>query len=121
MTSPTQNPSLEDVLGAFSMETNPGRETLEIYLRRYPAFAEALIDLSRELCRALPTTVEPLTAEDEARVDAAWRRHVEALSPQAHERFSPTQCWVSKPAEGTTRGHCRSGAANLRRRRGDRG
>jgi hypothetical protein len=83
MTSPNQNPSLEDVLGAFSVETNLGRETLELYLRLYPQFAEALIDLSRELHRALPTPAAPLAAEDEARIDAAWRRHVEALSPQA--------------------------------------
>jgi hypothetical protein len=82
MTSPTQNPSLEDVLGAFSVETNLGRETLELYLRRYPQFAEALIDLSRELHRALPSPAAPLAAEDEARIDAAWRQHVEALSPQ---------------------------------------
>jgi hypothetical protein len=83
MTSPTQNPSLEDALGAFSVETNPGRETLELYLRRYPQFAEALIDLSRELHRASPSPAALLAAEDEARIDAAWRRHVEALSPQA--------------------------------------
>ena len=81
MTNPTQNPSLEDVLGAFSVETKPGRKTLELYLRRYPQFAEALIDLSHELHRALPSPAAPLAAEDEARIDAAWRRHVEALSP----------------------------------------
>ncbi len=83
MTSPTPNPSLEDVLGAFSVEASPDRATLERYLRRYPQFAEALIDLSRELCRALPSAAVSLAAADEARIDAAWRRHVETWSPQA--------------------------------------
>jgi hypothetical protein len=80
--SPIDNPSLEDVLGAFSVEPDPGRDTLALYLRRYPQFAEPLIDLSRELHRELASSVGPHTAEDEARIDAAWRRHVEALNPQ---------------------------------------
>jgi hypothetical protein len=83
MASPTKNPSLEDVLGAFSVEAAPDRETLALYLRRYPQFAEALIDLSRELHRALPNAAAVLTAEDEARIDAAWGRHIGALPPQA--------------------------------------
>jgi hypothetical protein len=83
MTSPIQQPSLEDVLGAFSVESAPDRETLELYLRRYPQFADALIDLSRELHRTLPSSAAPLPAEHEAKIDAAWRRHVEALSPPA--------------------------------------
>src|ERR1700761_1840704 len=82
MTSPTQNPSLEDVLGAFSVEPDPGRETLAAYLRRYPQFAEPLIDLSRELHR-VPVVPRPNTAEDEARIAAAWQRHSEALGPRA--------------------------------------
>lgn len=82
MTSPTQNPSLEDVLGAFSVEPDPGRETLAMYIRRYPQFADPLIDLSRELHRELASAAKPHTAEDEARIDAAWRRHVDALNPQ---------------------------------------
>jgi hypothetical protein len=83
MTSTVQNPSLEDVLDAFSVEPSPGRETLERYLRRYPQFAGQLIDLSRELHRELPDVAGPNTPEDEARIDAAWRRHSEAVSAQA--------------------------------------
>ena len=30
MNSPTGNPSLEDVLGAFSVEPDPGRDTLAL-------------------------------------------------------------------------------------------
>lgn len=81
MNSPTQNPSLEDVLGAFSVEPDPGRETLALYLQRYPQFAEPLIDLSRELHRALPSATRPHTPEDEACIDAAWRRHLNAPNP----------------------------------------
>jgi hypothetical protein len=83
MTSSTQQPPLEDVLDAFAVEPSPSRETLEKYLRRYPEFAGPLIDLSRELHRALPDFERPNTPEEEARVDAAWRRHVEAAGPQA--------------------------------------
>jgi hypothetical protein len=83
MNSPTENPSLEDVLGAFSVEPEPGRETLAMYLQLYPQFAESLIDLSRELHRALASKTTPHTAKDEARIDAAWRRHVDALNPRA--------------------------------------
>lgn len=82
MTGPTRNPSLEDVLGAFSVEPDPGRETLALYLQRYPQFAEPLIDLSRELHRELASAAKPHTPEDEARINAAWRRHVNALNPQ---------------------------------------
>jgi hypothetical protein len=83
MSSPTQRPSLEDVLGAFSVEPSPGRETLERYLRRYPEFAWPLVDLSRELHRALPDFEQPDTPEDEARIDAAWHRHIESVNPEA--------------------------------------
>lgn len=82
MISPTKKPSLEDVLGAFSVEPDPGRETLAVYLQRYPQFAEPLIDLSRELHR-VPVVPRPDTAEDQVRIAAAWRRHSEALGPRA--------------------------------------
>jgi hypothetical protein len=82
MNSPSDNPSLEDVLGAFSVEPDPGRDTLGLYLRRYPQFAEPLIDLSRELHRELASPVVAHTAEDESRIDAAWRRHADATNRQ---------------------------------------
>jgi hypothetical protein len=79
MSGPTASvPALDDVLDAFAMERSPDRTTLERYLRRYPQFADALIDLSRELHRALPSDVESRGAEDEAIMDAAWRRYLEA-------------------------------------------
>ena len=77
------NPALEDVLDAFAVEPSPGRETLEWYLRRYPQFAEALVDLSRELHRELPPETEPETAEEQARVEAAWRGYCQASALHA--------------------------------------
>jgi hypothetical protein len=84
MTNSTSGPAREDVLEAFAIEPSTSRETLESYLRRYPQFADALIDLSRELHRELPQDTGPENAEDQARIDAAWRRHREAGSSQAH-------------------------------------
>jgi hypothetical protein len=76
------NPALEDVLGAFAVEPSPSGETLERYLRRYPQFAPALIDLSRELHREPPRETGVETAEDQARIEAAWRQHCDAVLPQ---------------------------------------
>jgi hypothetical protein len=83
MTNPTQNSSLEDVLGAFSVEPHPDRETLAGYLRRYPQFAEPLIDLARELHREFASRPGRHTTGDEAQIDAAWRRHIGAPNSQA--------------------------------------
>jgi hypothetical protein len=82
MSDPNSNPPLEDVLDAFAVEPTPGRDTLERYLRRYPQFANELIDLSHELHRELPTETAPETAEDQARIEAAWRQH-RVAGPQA--------------------------------------
>ncbi|RKH97263.1 hypothetical protein D7Y15_40795 [Corallococcus sp. AB030] len=78
MTSHTSRPSRDDVLNAFAVEPTPGRETLERYLRDYPDLADDLIDLSRELSRDYCEDKEPLSPEDEALIDAAWRRHQES-------------------------------------------
>jgi hypothetical protein len=85
MSNSGQTPSLEEVLDAFSVEPTPGRETLERYLRRFPLFAEPLIDLSRELHRELPTVMT--TGTDKARIERAWQRHV-AATPAAVDVFT---------------------------------
>jgi len=77
--APDQLPK-KDVLDAFAVEQDPGRETLERYLRAYPQFAAELIDLSRELARHIPEDASPLSSSDQSMIDAAWRRHVEAAS-----------------------------------------
>jgi hypothetical protein len=73
------NPSLDDVLNAFSVESTPDRKTLERYLRRYPQYAEDLVDLFRELHRITSTNAEPETPQEAALIDAAWREHAAAV------------------------------------------
>jgi hypothetical protein len=79
------DPALEEVLDAFAVEATPGRETLERYLRRYPQFAPALIDLSRELRRELPPEAGAESTEDQARIETAWGHHRDAGAPQSSE------------------------------------
>jgi len=68
-------PSREDVLGAFAVEADHGRTTLERYLREYPQYADDLIDLSHELAQHVDVSTAPLSADDEALITSAWRRH----------------------------------------------
>jgi hypothetical protein len=70
--------SKEDILYEFAMETHPGHDTLDRYLREYPQYAAELIDLSIELSREVSENDEPLSAEDLALIDKAWQRHVDA-------------------------------------------
>ncbi len=74
MTSSASRPSLDDVLDAYSVEPDPGHHTLEHYLRSYPEFAKELVDLSRELSRAIPENPAPLTDSEQAMIAAAIRR-----------------------------------------------
>lgn len=74
----------EDVLDAFAVEPNHDRETLERYLREYPDFALALIDLSRELSRSGFESEEELSADDLARINTAWTTHVSS-APQVSD------------------------------------
>jgi len=73
--SQPSRPSLEEILGAFSVEPRPDRETLERYLQAYPECAEELIDLSREVSRDLRQYDAPLSQKDRANIDEAWRLH----------------------------------------------
>jgi hypothetical protein len=80
MTTPANSlPSKEDVLYAFAMETTSGHDTLEQYLRDYPRYAAELIDLSYELSCEVYENEMPLSAEDQALIDSAWKRHADAL------------------------------------------
>ena len=76
MNASAPEPSAEDVLSAFAVEEDYGRETLERYLRLYPAMARQLIDLARELEREIVPDDSPLSAEELTAVDAAWAHHV---------------------------------------------
>jgi hypothetical protein len=80
--------SCEDVLYAFAVEPNPGRHILEQYLRDYPEYAIELIDLSYELSREVDEDEAPLSADDHAVIDSAWRRYVEASPREATNPFA---------------------------------
>jgi hypothetical protein len=87
-TANSNRPPLEDVLDAFSMEPDTDQATLERYLRDYPEYADALIDLSRELSRVILDNEQPLSPEEVALIDAAWRRHQDAEPKAVVDPFS---------------------------------
>ena len=71
--------SCEDVLYAFAVEKNTGRETIERYIQSYPQYANELIDLSLELLRGGCEDDGPLSQEDQALIDRAWQQHTEII------------------------------------------
>lgn len=81
-------PSRESVLDAFAVESEPGRSTLERYLRLYPEYAGELIDLSRELSREACDDAAPLSGADQALIDTAWSQHAAASSAAAADPFA---------------------------------
>ncbi|WP_231565159.1 hypothetical protein [Sphingomonas sp. Ant H11] len=81
-------PSREAVLDAFAVESEPGRSTLERYLRLYPEYAGELIDLSRELSREAYEDAAPLSATDRALIDAAWSQHAKVMPAAAADPFA---------------------------------
>jgi len=83
-----ERPSRESVLDAFAVEREPGRSTLERYLRLYPEYAGELIDLSRELSREIPEDIAPLSATDQALIDAAWLQHAKAMPAAPVDPFA---------------------------------
>lgn len=64
--------SRDEVLRAFAVEKDVGRDTLVRYLGAYPQYADDLVDLSRELARTW--TDADLSEADECSVDAAVTR-----------------------------------------------
>lgn len=82
-----ERPSRESVLDAFAVESERGRSTLERYLRLYPEYAGELIDLSRELSRATYEGASPLSAADQALIDAAWSQHAKAMPALTADPF----------------------------------
>lgn len=81
-------PSRKSVLDAFAVESEPGRSTLERYLRLYPEYAGELIDLSRELSRESCEDAAPLSAADQALIDAAWSQHAKAVPAATSDPFA---------------------------------
>ncbi|MBR0695343.1 hypothetical protein [Bradyrhizobium lablabi] len=67
-------PLEEDVLDAFAAEPSHDAATFQKYLKDYPQFADALVDLSRELSREL-VQEEPFSKRDTAWIDESVRRY----------------------------------------------
>ncbi len=87
MTS-TSRPTREDVLDAFAVEPDAGRETLERYLRNYPEHAAALLDISRELSRDLCDDEDALSAEAQSAINQAWRQHIDVAPEVSADPFT---------------------------------
>lgn len=83
-----ERPSRESVLDAFAVEKEPSRSTLELYLRLYPEYARELVDLSRELSREVYDDTGPLSAVDQALIDAAWSQHAAAIPTATPDPFA---------------------------------
>jgi len=83
-----ERPSREAVLDAFAVESDPDRSTLERYLRLYPEYAAELVDLSHELSREPSEDDAPLSAADQALIDAAWSQHAKALPAAGSDPFA---------------------------------
>ncbi|ULJ82667.1 hypothetical protein MF410_34045 (plasmid) [Rhizobium sp. C104] len=83
-----ERPSREAVLDAFAVESEQDRSTLERYLRLYPEYAAELVDLSRELRREIPEDDAPLSAADQALIEAAWSQHANALPAAGPDPFA---------------------------------
>jgi hypothetical protein len=83
-----ERPSRESVLDAFAVEKEHGRSTLELYLRLYPEYVRELVDLSRELSREVCDDTGPLSAVDQALIDAAWSQHAAAMPAATSDPFA---------------------------------
>lgn len=94
-------PTRDDVLYAFAMESNHGRGTLERYLRRFPEYGTDLIHLSRELSRTVVEDDQPLSSTDQARIERAWSRYKKQLLGVARNPFED----LSEPELGVLAEH----------------
>lgn len=73
--------SKDDVLHAFSAESTPNADTLASYLKRYPQYREALIDLSIELFTAPKFDEVAAEKVQSDKSKQAWSKFQSLLSP----------------------------------------
>lgn len=76
MNAKPHQPSREEVLDAFAVESSHDRETLEHYLLQYPQYSNELVDLSRELSRPLKTEDRPMSPQEVDMIERAWLLHM---------------------------------------------
>jgi predicted kinase len=84
-------PTEEEVLDAFAVEPSHDAATIQQYLKAYPQYAEALIDLSRELSREIAED-EPLSDREIAWIDNAVQRYSGGSSPLRFAQPTVAQC-----------------------------
>lgn len=65
---------LDEVLESFALEAESDPTALARYLRDYPQYVVAIIDLSHEMAQGVPDETSPLSAHDEAQIASAWSR-----------------------------------------------
>jgi hypothetical protein len=80
-------PSYDDVLEAFALEAEWGKATLDKYLRDYPDYAEAILDLATELSREDVVRKERLSAREHALIEVGWTMHVKATPTAVADPF----------------------------------
>lgn len=107
----TPQASKSDVLHAFSAETNPNADTLASYLKRYPQYREALIDLSIELFTAPKFDEVPAEAARSDNAKQAWSRFQSLLSPT--DPASAVPCKVENPLSSLSEQRFRELAGEL--------
>lgn len=88
----TSLPREEDVLNAFAVEPDHDALTIQRYLARYPQFAAAIIDLSRELSREIVEDA-PLSDNETAWVEKTLQqyRNSTAAAPDLFARSTLEQ------------------------------
>lgn len=80
--------TLDEVLDSFAIEADHGRETLESYLRDYPEYAQEILDLSTTLSEPIREDVHPLSAEDQALIEATLAKHLFSRAPAIVDPFA---------------------------------
>ena len=88
MSPAAKRPSRESVLDAFAVESEPGRSTLERYLRLYPEYAGELVDLSRELSREVCNDTRRSPLPIGPRSMRAWSQHAAAMPAATADPFA---------------------------------
>ncbi len=88
MSSVPHRPSLDDVLNAFAVEPDPGRETLENYLRSFPEYAPDLVDLSLELSRPGTSFDDSLSDSEITLIESSWEKYCVAVAAASADPFT---------------------------------
>ncbi|MDT8870744.1 hypothetical protein RAA17_05325 [Komagataeibacter rhaeticus] len=79
---------MDEILEEFAVEPVHDRQTLERYLRQWPQYATALIDLSREIARPIEADPAEMPATDIERLGQVFQRRRAVASEAAVDPFA---------------------------------